>query len=348
MAFAKKASALGGVPQSVPATAVNSVCSSGMTAVWDALLALELGIDDVVVAGGTESRTNAPYLLGPRTPDGRRLKGQLDGSKLTFRPTSDEPRGYADLVRSLHDAGIRDANIFDGLACPFEAGMVQNDYAIAWAKKHGFKVADIDEAAFDSYRKCEEAWETGKFDDEVAPVGEAKRDELVPRSRWENLKGSSTVESSAYNTGGLGDCAAALVVAEASRARQLGAKPLVRITGMARYECGPADFIEAPVHAAEELTRALHAAGKPTDFPIVEANESFGLQLLLFRETWPKSVINVHGGTTALRHPLGAAGARILTTLIHAMRRYRHERGLAVICFGGGGAFATALELAQE
>ena len=344
MALAKKASVAGGIPESVPATVVNSVCSSGMTAVWSALQSIELGISDVVVAGGMESRTHAPYLLTPHSPDGKRLKGQLTPAGLVLRAKSEDPASYVELVKLLHEAGLRDANILDGLTCPFDPAKMQNDYAIAWAKKHGFNIAEIDEAAFDSYRKAEEAWAEGKFADEVVPVGEAAKDELIPRSRWEGLKGSSTTESSAYNTGGLGDCAAAIVLASAERAKALGAQPLARISGMARHECPAADFIEAPVHAASELARALRAAGKSADFPIIEANESFGLQLLLFKKTWPASAINVHGGTTALRHPLGAAGARILTTLVHAMRRYNHPRGLAVICFGGGGAFAAAIE----
>ena len=344
MGLAKKASVAGGIPQSTPATVVNSVCSSGMSAVWAALESLELGISDVVVAGGMESRTHAPYLLNPHAPDGKRLKAQLAGGTLQLRVKSDEPQSYVELVKQIHEAGLRDASILDGLTCPFEPGVLQNDYAIAWAKKHGFSIADIDDAAFDSYRKAEEAWESGAFADEVVPVGDAVRDELVPRSRWENLKGTSTTESSAYNTGGLGDCGAALVLATAERAKALGARPIARLTGMARFECGPAEFVEAPVHAAEELARSLEAAGKSAEFPIIEANESFGLQLLLFKKTWPNAAINVNGGTTALRHPLGAAGARILTTLVHAMRRGHHPRGLAVICFGGGGAFAAAVE----
>jgi acetyl-CoA C-acetyltransferase len=350
MAPAKKASVAAGIPQSVPATIVNSVCSSGMTAVWNAVQSIALGTSELVVAGGMESRTNAPYLVGPHTSDGKRLKGELRGREflLSTAHAGGEPRNCTEFARMLQDAGIRDANVLDGLSCPFKDGLVQNDYAVAYAKQHGYSIEKIDACAYESYRKADEAWETGKFDDEVVPVGDATRDELTPRSRWENLRGKSTSASSGYNTAGLGDAAAALVLTTARRAGKLGVRPLVRVMGLARFECGPAEFIEAPVHAADELKAALRKAGLAADFPIVEANESFGLQLILFHEAWPESVINVHGGTVALRHPLGAAGARILTTLIHAMRRYGHARGLGTICFGGGGAFAAALELVKD
>ena len=347
MAFVKKASVAGGVPQSVPATALTAVCSSGMAAVWNAVLAIQSGTGRVIVAGGMESRTNAPYLLGPHTPDGKRLKGRLQGTAFVPRiPGGDEnTEARAQMLKSFGDAGILDANMVDGLSCPFRPGLIQNDYAIAYARKKGYSIEKIDEYAYDSYRKAHEAREEGKFDDEVVAVGEATRDELTDRSRWENLRGTSTSPSSAYNTAGLGDAAAALVLTTPDRAKDLGAKPMVRVMGLARFECGPADFVEAPVHVVAELTTALKQAGQPTDFPIIEANESFGLQLVLFGETWSESRINVHGGTVALRHPLGAAGARILTTLTYAMRRYDHPRGLGVICFGGGGAMATAVEL---
>ena len=349
MGPAKKASVGAGIPQNVPASAVNSVCSSGMSAVWSGVSSIVLGVADVVVAGGMESRTNAPYLLGPHAPDGKRLKGRLQGTEFVPRIAGapEDPAACAEVLKSFREAGIRDANVLDGLRCPFRPEMLQNDYAIAYARKKGYAVEQIDEHAYNSYRKAHEAWEEGKFDDEVVPVGEATRDELMARGRWENLRGTSTSPSSAYNTAGLGDAAAALVLTTPERAKQLQAKPLVRVMGMARFECGPADFVEAPVHAVEELKTALAEAGRPADFPIIEANESFGLQLILFNETWPDSDINVHGGTVALKHPLGAAGARILTTLAYAMRRYGHERGIGVICFGGGGATAMALELAK-
>lgn len=348
MASAKKAAVAGGVPQRVPATVINAVCSSGMSAVWNAVESILLGTAAVVVAGGMESRTNAPYLLGPHTPDGKRLKGRLDGTEFVPRMRSEDPDAAVETLKAFRDAGILDANMVDALSCPFRKGLLQNDYAIAYARKRGYSIEQIDEYAYDSYRKAHEAWEQGKFDDEVVPVGDARRDELMDRSRWESLRGTSTSPSSAYNTAGLGDAAAALVLTTPGRAKELGAKSMVRIMGMARFECGPADFVEAPVHAVEELTAALKEAGRPVDFPIIEANESFGLQLVLFAETWPESRINVHGGTVALKHPLGAAGARILTTLTHSMRRYGHPRGLGVICFGGGGAMATALELVKE
>ena len=350
MALAKKTSVNAGIPQRVPATMVNAVCSSGMASVWQAVLAISLDVDDVVVAGGMESRTNAPYLLNAHDAKGKRLHGQLDGARVNFRTKggSEAPEAYADLMKHLQEAGFNDANVVDGLSCPFATGTVQNDYAIAYAKANDYAVEEIDEYAYDSYRKAHEAWERGLFDDEIAPVDDVKKDQLLSRDLWERLRGTSTSPSSAYNTPGLGDAAAALVLTTRERAKELGVKPLVRVMGLARYECGPADFVEAPERAVAELVEALTKAGRPADFPIIEANESFGLQLVRFNRVWPDSLINVHGGTVALRHPLGAAGARILTTLTHAMRRYHHPRGLGVICFGGAGAFATALELPGE
>jgi len=346
MALAKKTSVNAGIPQRVPATVVNSVCSSGMASVWHAVLAISLGIDEVVVAGGMESRTNAPYLLGSHDATGKRIRGTLTGANLVLRTKggSSASEALAELMSKIQEAGIRDANVIDGLNCPFAPGTVQNDYAIDYAKAHNYSVEEIDGHAYNSYRKAHEAWESGKFDDEVVAVGDAARDELMSKDRWERLRGRSTSPSSAYSTPGLGDAAAALVLTTRERAQALAVKPLARVMGLARYECGPADFVEAPERAADELADALEAAGQRHDFPIIEANESFGLQLVRFGRVWPDSIINVHGGTVALRHPLGAAGARILTTLVHAMRRYKHPRGLGVICFGGAGAFATALE----
>ena len=348
MAPAKKPSVAAGIPQSVPATLVNAVCSSGMASVWQAVLAISLGIDDVVVAGGMESRTNAPYLLNAHDANGKRLRGQLAGADLTLRTKggSEDAEAYAELMKTVQQAGIRDANVLDGLCCPFKRGTLQNDYAIAYAKEHGYAVEEIEAYAYESYVKAHEAWEKGLFDDEVAAVGEVKRDELLARERVERLRGTSTSPSSAYTTPGLGDAAAALVLTTRERAKALGTKPLARVMGLARYESGPADFVEAPERAAAELQQALREAGQSDEFPVIEANESFGLQLVRFHKVWPDRLINVHGGTVALRHPLGAAGARILTTLTHVLRRYKHPRGLGVICFGGGGAFATALERA--
>ena len=130
----------------------------------------------------------------------------------------------------------------------------------------------------------------------------------------------------------------------AGRVDALGVEPLARLAGYARVECAPSEFVEAPVRAVEELRRALTEAGLNADWPIMEMNESFGMQLPLYQETWPDVQMNVHGGAVAFQHPLGSAGVRILVTLLHAMKRYGHKRAAVAVCFGGGGAIALALE----
>jgi len=117
------------------------------------------------------------------------------------------------------------------------------------------------------------------------------------------------------------------------------------VLGYARHDCPACDFLCAPVKAVRELVNGLKSAGRPADFSLFEANEAFGIQLPFFAEAWPGLAMNLHGGAIALGHPLGAAGARIITTLLHAMRRYGHARGLATICYGGGGGYAMAFEL---
>jgi acetyl-CoA C-acetyltransferase len=343
---AKQAAVAAGIPHTSRATLVNTVCSSSLTAVWAGVQSLLVGSSKVVVAGGMESRSSAPYLLGPRSPEGRRVPGQLTGFEYHLRTpdggdTLDDYRALLDL---LHKAGVRDANQVDGLVCAFNRGKSMTDYAIAFARRSGFSIESIDRAACESYRRADEAWASHEFADEVVPVGEAKTDQLVPRRRWENLCGMSDSECSAYNTPPLGDGGAAVVLTTRERAKELGVSPVARILGMSRHDCPPEEFVESPVHAVAELTDALRAAGRPADFPIMEANESFGMQLILFNRTWPGRVINVHGGAVALKHPMGAAGARILTTLLYAMKRCGHPRGIAVICFGGGGAVAIAVE----
>jgi acetyl-CoA C-acetyltransferase len=166
----------------------------------------------------------------------------------------------------------------------------------------------------------------------------------MPRARWEALCGRSHSVCSAYNTPPLADAGAAVVLMSQRKAHSLGLTPLVRILGFVRHDCRPEDFPFATVEAVRTLERVLAEAGRPTDFPLMEMNESFGLQRLVYRGTWPDRLLNPWGGSVALKHPLGAAGARLLTTLIHTMLHEDLPRGIAGICFGGGGASAIAVE----
>ena len=135
-----------------------------------------------------------------------------------------------------------------------------------------------------------------------------------------------------------------LILAEAGRARELGARPIARILAFSRVDTPPETFIEAPVAATKLILDGLKAAGRSADFDLFEGNESFGLQIPLFAKEVPIARQNFHGGAVALRHPLGAAGARILTTLLYALERHGLKRGIAAICFASGGAYAVAVE----
>ncbi|MCJ7750344.1 MAG: acetyl-CoA C-acyltransferase, partial [Armatimonadetes bacterium] len=173
-------------------------------------------------------------------------------------------------------------------------------------------------------------------------------DDLVPEERLkQELEESPDDLASLYNSSTPADSAAALVLTTGSRARELGLEPMARVMGYARVDGPPSEYLIAPVKAAEMLFGELEAAGQPTDFTIAEANEAFGIQLPLFHSAFEGVDINVHGGAIALGHPLGSAGARITTTLLYAMKRYGHRRGFSTICYGGGGAYALAVERAS-
>lgn len=341
---AKQASVGAGVPEDVPATLVNTVCSSAMTALMMGVNSMLVGNARVVVAGGMESRSTAPYLLGPKLPDGSRLPGRVRGDQFVLRPKGKAAEDCEWLLEAIGRAGLREANIFDGLVCPFNSPKMMIDYAMAYADSRGWTPALVDEFAAESYAKADRAQAAGHFDDEITPVGEARKDDLVPEERRQALKEWSNSTCSPYNCPSLGDNGAAVILAEGVRMRELRLKPMARLVAYGRVDCGPADFVTAPVRVVEELRSALATAGKSADWPIMEVNESFGVQLPLFAETWPQAVINVHGGAVALKHPLGSAGARILVTLLYAMKRYRHPCGVAAVCFGSGGAAAVAVE----
>jgi len=326
---ARQASIGAGIPPSVGAVTVNKVCGSGLKAVMLADQGIRAGDVDVVVAGGMESMSHAPYLL-TRVRDGLRL-------------------GNAEVV---------DAMITDGLWCAFEQCHMGNAGDVV-ATEYGVDRAAQDEYAFNSHRKAAEATESGFFKDEILPVSIPQRKGApVIVDRDEPIRADTTVAALAHlepafnedgsvtagNAPGVNDGAAALVVMSEVRARSLGASPLARIVAQAASGLAPKYVLMAPVEAAR---RAAEKAGwRLEDVDLFELNEAFSVQAVaVLRELGiDPARVNVHGGAVALGHPIGASGARILTTLLYAMKRRNAARGIATLCLGGGNGVALAIE----
>lgn len=325
---ARQAALAGGLPKSVPATTVNKMCGSGMRAVMDGADHIAAGSADFVVAGGLESMTNAPYLL---------LKARA---------------GYR-----MGHGEVLDHMFYDGLQSPWD-GKLMGCFADATAAKYAFARADQDAFAAESVRRALAAVESGAFADEIAPVtikdrkGErvVDRDETpftVSVDKIPTLKPAFGKDGTvtAASSSSIADGAAALVLARASAAAQAGLEPVARIVAHASYAREPEWFTLAPVGAIE---LALKRAGwKAADVDLYEVNEAFAVvTMAAMRDIGiPHDKVNVHGGACALGHPIGASGARILTTLVHALRRHGRKRGLAALCIGGGEATAVAIEL---
>ena len=348
---AKQAAVGAGIPHNRPSKTVNTVCASGMTAVKDACLALTAGLSKVVVAGGMESRSTAPYYLGPFAKGRRRLPGKVRGSEFRLKaPRRNAPvEDYLAFLALVASAGIREASITDSLACPFSPGLLMKNYAVRYAEEVGLSIEDINAAAAWSYRKARAAAGGGDFAEEIVPAGDVCEDEIISEKREADLRAVSYGYVTAYNAPQLADGAAALVLSLEGTAREMGLRPIARITGISRVDTEPAGFIQAPIDALREVEKTSLAADSTTTDPgaptIIEANESFGLQDPLFRRAFPNMEINPYGGSVALGHPVGASGARVVVTLVNAMARRGHKRGAAAICFGSGGAMATDIEM---
>lgn len=340
---AKAAAIQAGLSHAVHARTVETVCGSAMDAIVLAAESLLAGTAEVVVAGGMESRSNAPYLLGPRF---RRTGGEYRrGERLRVK------RGGAyrfvlteNPEEQLRATDIVDPTTYDGLFWPAEKKFMRQ-YALDFAARRGYTAELVNRYAAESHRKAAEATAQGLFEDEIVAAGDVSTDELVPEELLQReLRENPDDLASAYNSSTPADAAAALVLTTARLAEARGWRPAAKLLGYARVDGPAADFLAAPVKAAQELLSALEAAGCSDGFSIAEANEAFALQLPLYEEALPGMDINLHGGAVALGHPLGAAGARIVTTLLYAMPRYRRRRGLAAICYGGGGGYALAVE----
>ena len=324
---ARQAAIGAGIPVSTPTTTINKMCGSGLKAVMLAADQIRAGGAEVVLAGGFESMTQAPYLL-PKARAGYRM-------------------GHGEVL---------DHMFFDGLQNPYD-GKLMGCFADATAARYGFSREQQDAFAAESVRRALRAVE-GEFDAEIAPVtvkgrkGEATvaRDETpgscdiskIPSLRPAFSKEGTVTAASASS---IADGAAALVVMSAAAAQSRGVKPLARILAQASHAQEPEWFTTAPVGA---LRKVLDALGwRAQDVDLYEINEAFAtVTMAAMRELdLDHARVNVNGGACALGHPLGATGARILTTLLHALHRRGGKRGIASLCIGGGEAVAVAVEM---
>jgi len=326
---ARQAAFKGGLPKSAGAVTLSKMCGSGMRAAMFAHDMLVAGTHDVLVAGGMESMTNAPYLM---------LKGRS---------------GY----RMGHDR-IFDHMMLDGLEDAYEPGRSMGTFGEDCAAKYSFTRAEQDHFATTSVQRAKAATESGAFAAEITPVtvkdrsgervvsidegpGKVKLDKIT--SLKPAFKKDGTITAACSSS--INDGAAAMVLMRESTAAKLGCKPLARIVSHATHAQEPEWFATAPVGATQ---KALAKAGwQVEDVDLWEVNEAFAVvPMALMKElNVPHDKVNVNGGACALGHPIGASGARIMVTLIHALKARGLKRGLATLCIGGGEGTAVALEL---
>jgi acetyl-CoA C-acetyltransferase len=328
---ARQAALRAGLSDSVSALTINMVCGSGLRAIALGAQNILLGDAEIVVAGGMESMSNAPYLL-PTARKGLRMG----------------------------DASLVDSMIRDGLWCACDdqhMGMT----AELVAQKYGITRQEQDAYALESHRRAAAAWRQGRFDAEVVPVfvpSRKKGGEPVMVSRDESIREDSSMEAlgslkpafksggtvTAGNAPGVNDAAAAVVIMSSSKASELGLRPLATIRAHAVSGVEPRWVMMAPVTGVRKV---LQKAGWINDdVDLYELNEAFSVQALAVTQELglPLSKVNVNGGAVAIGHPIGASGARIFVTLIHEMIRSDAKRGVAALCLGGGNSVAMAIE----
>jgi acetyl-CoA C-acetyltransferase len=318
---ARQAEIHGGLPGLIPAMTINKVCGSGLKAVMLAAQAIKAGDEQCVVAGGFESMSNAPHYV----------YGMRGGIKA----------GNSELV---------DGMIKDGLWDSFSNQHMGN-LAEYTAKKAGVTRREQDEFALQSHQKAVKAMESCFFKAEIVPVETLSKDEGPrPDTSLEKLAALKPVFQkdgtvTAGNAPGLNDGASALVVSSLAFAKAHGVKPIAKITGYAGGGGEPKDLFFAPIVAVQNLMKKTNA--KIGDYDLIEANEAFAVQALADGKAlgWDWSRVNVHGGAIALGHPIGASGARVLTTLLYALKQYGKKTGLATLCLGGGNAVALSVEM---
>jgi acetyl-CoA C-acetyltransferase len=326
---ARQAALNGGLADHVAALTINKVCGSGLKAVMLAAQGIATGDIDIAVAGGMESMSNAPYLL-PRVREGLRM-------------------GNGKIIDSM---------INDGLWCSFEACHMGISGEVV-ADLYSVGREEQDAYAVESHRKAAAATRDGSFRDEILPVAIPQRKgQALVVDRDEPIREDTTAGTlaalkpafkkdgtvTAGNAPGVNDGAAALVVMSAETARTRGLTPMARIIGQATSGLAPKMVMMTPVEAVRKVASKI--GWKLADVDLFEINEAFSVQLVaVMRELGiDPARVNVHGGAVALGHPIGASGARVLTTLLYAMRRRNARRGIAALCLGGGNGVALAVE----
>ncbi len=329
---ARQAALGAGLPPAVAALSINKVCGSGLKAVMLARQAIVAGDADIVVAGGMESMSNAPYLI-PRMRDGLRL-------------------GHGELV---------DAVVHDGL------WEIYNDFHMGMtgemvAEKYDVSREQMDAYAAESHRRAAEATAAGKFRDEILPIDIPQRKgDPVVMDADEPIRADTTAEGlsklkpvfkkdgtvTAGNAPGMNDGAAALVVASAAAVEKRGLQPVARIVAQAISGLEPEWVMMTPVPAVRKLLEKTGWSNDDVD--LIELNEAFSVQACAVMKELDLDAAktNVHGGAVALGHPIGASGARVLTTLLYALKDHGGRRGVATLCLGGGNGVALAIELVQ-
>jgi len=327
---ARQAQIKAGIDPRVGAVTINKVCGSGLKAVMLGAQAIKAGDAECVVAGGQESMSGAPhYLFGGRT-----------GTK-------------------LGDATLKDGAVLDGLWCSFnDSHMIE--LAQYTAEKAGLKREELDALAVGSQQKAAAAQAACRFAKEMAPVTiPQRRGDPIVVDKDESVRGDTTIEVlaklpavtrdrggviTAGNAPGLNDGGAAVVLMSGARVKERGAKPLARVVAYATGGGEPRDLFFAPIDAVQKLMKKMGVG--IGHFDLIEANEAFASQALADGRAlgWDWDRVNVNGGAIALGHPIGASGARVLVTLLHALEQRDKVTGLATLCLGGGNAVALAVE----
>jgi acetyl-CoA C-acetyltransferase len=328
----RQAAIKAGIPKTIDAMAVDMVCSSGMMSAMNGAMMIKAGEADLILTGGVESMSGAGFYQDSKTRWGHK---------------------YAPGGATLHDVMFR-----DGLSDPM-SGDAMGDQTERLADDEDVSREELDEVAALSHQRAAEATESGAFDDEIAPVEYRARRETKTLLADEGIRAETTMESlgslraafqkdgklTAGNSSQISDGAAALMLASEEAVEEYGLTPIAKLGETAWSAGEPWRFPEAPLPAAESVAEKLDM--DIDDFDLVENNEAFAINSVLMKRTLgvPYDKLNVHGGAIALGHPIGCSGARIVVTLLHALRTHGGEHGLASICHGTGGGTALSVHL---